>query len=111
MIGPHPISFAVEAGCSNRAPAQPVTQYTSRQILAAERRVLDDAERLANAGGYTLSPSTIDAVAQKYTLDAEDRTALEHAAGHGGFAMITASLPLSPVVENIQFTTAIAPRM
>jgi hypothetical protein len=73
--------------------------------------VLDDAEHLADAGGYALSPSTIDAVAQKCTLDAEQRTALEYAAGHGGFAMITASSPLSPFVENMQFTTAIAPRM
>jgi hypothetical protein len=68
--------------------AQPVTHYTTRQILAAERRALADAGRLAGAGGYALSPSTIEAVSEKYTLDPEQRAALEHAAGHGGFAMI-----------------------
>ena len=66
--------------------ADPVTHYTTRAVLDAERAVLRDAAALAAHAGHGLHAARADRHASG--LNAEQAAALRHATGPAGFAII-----------------------
>ena len=66
----------------------PVTHYTTREVLAAEMTVSRAAARMAGRVGYGLRKGRVAASANALTLTAEQRIALTHLTGAGGFAML-----------------------
>jgi AAA domain/Relaxase/Mobilisation nuclease domain len=66
----------------------PVTHYTTREILAAERALQRDARILAEDLTHAMGDARVNEMAEKYTLDPEQRAALAHAGGLAGFTMI-----------------------
>ena len=69
--------------------AAPVTRYTTREVLAAERQVLKDARVLVKATGSGLSERQRNMALTKHRhLDEEQREAFEHATGKRGLAII-----------------------
>jgi hypothetical protein len=66
--------------------ADPVTHYTTRAVLDAERAVLRDAAALAAHAGHGVHAARADRHASG--LNAEQAAALRHATGPAGFAII-----------------------
>lgn len=66
--------------------ADPVTHYTTRPVLDAERAVLRDAAALSVHAGHGVHASRADRHARG--LNAEQAQALRHATGPAGFAII-----------------------
>ncbi|CCD97628.1 AAA family ATPase [Bradyrhizobium sp. STM 3809] len=66
----------------------PVKAYTTREVLAEERGIMEHARALRDRSGFALKPETIEAMAKKYTLSDEQRRALAHIGGDEGFAII-----------------------
>jgi ATP-dependent exoDNAse (exonuclease V) alpha subunit len=67
----------------------PITRYTTRTILAAERSIQRDAWAMIEDWSHGLTDRRIKATAAAHKLDAEQRDALAHAAGPTGFTIIS----------------------
>lgn len=66
-----------------------VTRYTTRVVLAEERQILDDADALSEARDHRLGNDQRAGLSQKYgLLNGEQRRAVAHLTGEGGFAML-----------------------
>ena len=66
-----------------------VTRYTTREVLAAERQILQDGRALTNATGGGLSERQRTAAYKNHRhLDEEQRAAVDYATGKGGLAII-----------------------
>jgi ATP-dependent exoDNAse (exonuclease V) alpha subunit len=63
--------------------------YTTAAIRAAEEQVLDTASRLAARLGPSVRHDLVDEIGAARTLDAEQLTALKHALGPEGIAIVT----------------------
>ena len=69
--------------------ASPVTRYTSARVLEQEAQATGAARRLAGRQRRGVSGAALARALEAHDhLDAEQRAALEHAAGAAGFAMI-----------------------
>jgi hypothetical protein len=66
----------------------PVTRYTTREVLAAEKGLLRDSQKLADDYSHGLSDGRIAATAAEFTLKPEQADALRHLTGAEGFAML-----------------------
>ena len=65
-----------------------VTRYTTRDVLKAERAVMNAAERLEVRQDHGVSARRVAVVAKFATLNDEQRNAMQWACEAGGFAMI-----------------------
>ena len=74
-------------GLRDAADAE-VTRYTTRDVLKAERSIIDAAERMEGRQMHSTSARRVADVADKATLNDEQRNALQWATEAGGFAMI-----------------------
>lgn len=69
--------------------AAPVSRYTTRQVLADEARVINDAAALGGRDRYGLAAKQCEALlAEHQNLKAEQRAAIRHATGGSGLAVI-----------------------
>jgi hypothetical protein len=65
-----------------------VTHYTTRDILAAERKVMQAAAQMEDRAKFGIPENSIAAVAKAKTMTAEQEAALRHITGREGFAVI-----------------------
>ncbi|MGP8268406.1 MAG: AAA family ATPase [Beijerinckiaceae bacterium] len=66
----------------------PVTRYTTRDVLASERALMRDAQKLAGDHSHGLNEGRIAATAAEFTLKPEQAEALRHLTGAEGFAIL-----------------------
>lgn len=66
----------------------PVKAYTTRAVVQQEQDILEDARTLHRRRGFGLKQETLDAVAEKYTLTDEQRSALMHLGSDDGLAVV-----------------------
>jgi hypothetical protein len=65
-----------------------ITRYTTRDVLKAERSIMNAAERMEERQSHSTSARRVADVADKATLNDEQRNALQWATEAGGFAMV-----------------------
>jgi hypothetical protein len=65
-----------------------VTRYTTRDVLTAERSITRAAEQMEARQDHDVSARRVDRVADRATLNDEQRNALQWATEAGGFAVI-----------------------
>ena len=67
----------------------PVTRYTTREVLAAEREVLKDASELHRSTTHGMTEQVREHILDRFShLDHEQRIAFSHATGTEGLAII-----------------------
>jgi AAA domain/MobA/VirD2-like, nuclease domain len=83
----------------------PITRYTTRAVLAAERQVMQDAAELHRRTSYGVMDRVREETIDRYShLDYEQRNAFSHATGTEGLAVIAgeAGTGKSTTVEAIR---------